>query len=58
VRFEVDEPLVSVNDCHCGMSAFDADPGIRPQARHHVGTAAVWEPIPDDGLLRHVGGRT
>jgi hypothetical protein len=40
------------------MGAFDSDPGIRPQARHHVGTAAVWEPIPDDGLPRHEGGRT
>ena len=40
------------------MSAFDTDPGIRPQARYHVATAAVWEPIPDDGLPRHAGGRT
>jgi len=40
------------------MSAFDSDPGIRPQARYHVGTAAAWEPIPDDGLPRHEGGRT
>jgi hypothetical protein len=40
------------------MGAFDADPGIRPQARYHVGTAAAWEPIPDDGLPRHEGGRT
>ena len=35
-----------------------ADPGIRPQVRYHVGTAAVWEPIPDDGLPRQEGGRT
>ena len=40
------------------MGAFDADPGIRPQARYHVATAAVWEPIPEDGLPRHAGGRT
>jgi hypothetical protein len=40
------------------MGAFDADPGIRPQARYHVATAAGWEPIPDDGLPRHEGGRT
>ena len=40
------------------MSAFDSDPGIRPQVRYHVATAAVWEPIPDDGLPRHEGGRT
>ena len=40
------------------MSAFDSDPGIRPQVRYHVATAAAWEPIPDDGLPRHEGGRT
>jgi hypothetical protein len=40
------------------MGAFDSDPGIRPQARYHVATAAVWEPIPDDDLPRHAGGRT
>jgi hypothetical protein len=40
------------------MGAFDSDPGIRPQARYHLATAAAWEPIPDDGLPRHAGGRT
>ena len=40
------------------LGTFDSDPGIRPQARYHVGTAAAWEPIPDDGLPRHEGGRT
>jgi hypothetical protein len=35
------------------LGAFDGDPGIRPQLRQHVATAAVWEPIPDDGLPRH-----
>jgi hypothetical protein len=40
------------------MGAFDSDPGIRPQARYHVATAAAWEPIPDDGLPRYDGGRT
>ena len=34
------------------MSAFDADPGVRPSYRVHVGTAASWEPIPDDALPR------
>ena len=34
------------------MSAFDGDPGIRPTARQFVAYAAVWEPIPDDGLPR------
>jgi hypothetical protein len=35
------------------MGGFDADPGIRPSARQFVGSAATWEPIPDDGLPRH-----
>ena len=26
------------------------DPGVRPRGRVHVASAAVWEPIPDDGL--------
>ena len=32
------------------LGAVDGDPGIRPQYRQHVDSAAVWEPIPDDGL--------
>ena len=35
------------------LGAFDDDPGIRPSARQFVDYAAVWEPIPDDGLPRH-----
>jgi hypothetical protein len=34
------------------MSAFDGDPGVRPSKRSFVAYAAVWEPIPDDGLPR------
>jgi hypothetical protein len=34
------------------LGTIDGDPGIRPSMRHHVATAAVWEPIPDDGLPR------
>ena len=34
------------------MSAFDADPGVRPSWRAFVAYAASWEPIPDDGLER------
>jgi hypothetical protein len=34
------------------MSAFDTDPGVRPQFRQFVAYAAAWEPIPDDGLER------
>ena len=34
------------------LGAFDGDPGIRPSYRQYVGYAAVWEPLPDDGLER------
>jgi hypothetical protein len=34
------------------LGAFDGDPGVRPTFRAHVGSAASWEPIPDDGLER------
>jgi hypothetical protein len=38
------------------MSAFDDDPGVRPSYRQFVAYAAEWEPIPDDGLPRHLEG--
>lgn len=38
------------------MSAFDGDPGVRPNKRIFVAYAAVWEPIPDDGLERFEEG--
>jgi len=34
------------------LGAFDGDPGIRPLYREYVAYAAVWEPLPDDGLRR------
>ncbi|MEA2334956.1 MAG: hypothetical protein QOG40_1446 [Solirubrobacteraceae bacterium] len=34
------------------MGLFDGDPGVRPGGRQHVASAAVWEPIPEDGLTR------
>jgi hypothetical protein len=34
------------------MGTFDSDPGVRPSHRQYVAYAAVWEPIPDDGLPR------
>ena len=37
------------------LGAIDGDPGIRPTARQFVANAAVWEPIPDDGLERFPG---
>jgi hypothetical protein len=45
-----DGPTVSVR-----LGAFDEDPGIRPQYRGWVGSAASWLPIPDDGIPRHDG---
>ena len=40
------------------LGTLDGDPGIRPQYRQFVDDAAVWEPIPDDGLPRYPAGRT
>jgi hypothetical protein len=44
-------------DDHRSMSvrlgAIDGDPGVRPRHRQFVAYAAVWEPIPDDGLPRY-----
>lgn len=34
------------------MGIIDGDPGVRPGGRQHVSSAAVWEPMPDDGLTR------
>jgi hypothetical protein len=39
------------------LGAIDGDPGIRPQYHQHVATAAVWQPLPDDGLPRFERGR-
>ncbi len=40
------------------LGTFDDDPLIRPSARQYVAYAAVWEPIPDDGLPRFPEART
>ena len=37
------------------LGSFDGDPGVRPAYRQRVGSAAAWEPIPDDGLPRDEG---
>lgn len=34
------------------MGAIDGDPGVRPSHRQFTAYAAVWEPLPDDGLPR------
>jgi hypothetical protein len=40
------------------LGSFDGDPGIRPEYHQFVDYAAVWEPIPDDGLPRFPEGRS
>lgn len=37
------------------LGVLDGDPGVRPEARQWVADAALWEPIPDDGLPRYPG---
>lgn len=37
------------------MGVIDGDPGIRMMGHQYVANAAVWEPIPDDGLPRFDG---
>jgi hypothetical protein len=39
------------------MGSFDNDPGVRPSVRQFVAYAAVWEPLPDDGLPRFAESR-
>jgi hypothetical protein len=39
------------------LGTCDGDPGITPAYRQFVDYAAVWEPIPDDGLPRYPEGR-
>jgi hypothetical protein len=34
------------------LGTVDGDPGIRPEKRQFTAYAAVWEPIPEDGLPR------
>jgi hypothetical protein len=40
------------------LGAVDGDPGIRPQWRQWLESAADWEPIPDDGTERFPRQRT
>jgi hypothetical protein len=35
------------------LGTLDGEPDIRPSYRQFVNYAAVWEPIPDDGLPRY-----
>ncbi len=42
--------------CGVRLGAIEGDPGVRPEAHQFVAYAAVWEPLPDDGLPRHPEG--
>lgn len=46
------DPQVSVR-----LGTLDRDPGIRPEYRQYLDSAASWEAIPDDGLTRYPGSR-
>jgi hypothetical protein len=37
------------------LGTIDGDPGLRPTYHQHVASAAIWEPLPDDGLPRFEG---
>ena len=37
------------------LGSLDGDPGIRPQYHSFVGSRAVWDALPDDGLPRYEG---
>ena len=39
------------------LGTLDGDPGIRPQYRMFVDSAASWSPPPEDGLTRYPGLR-
>ena len=51
-RHPTDRDVISIR-----LSAFDGDPGVRPSYRQYVASAAVWEPLPDDGLPRFPAAR-
>ena len=40
------------------LGTFDDDPGIKPQWHQYTAYAAVWEPLPDDGLPRYPEGKS
>jgi hypothetical protein len=39
------------------LGTLDRDPGIRPQYRQFVDSAASWEPVPEDDLARYPRSR-
>jgi hypothetical protein len=51
-RHPEDEDIRSIR-----LGAFDGDPGVRPAFHQFTAYAAVWQPIPDDGLPRYPENR-
>ncbi len=49
-RSPEDPSVISVR-----LGTVDGDPGVRPEIRQHLQSAAVWEAVPDDGLERFPG---
>jgi hypothetical protein len=41
------------NNVGVRLGTLDVEPEVRPSYRQYVAYAAVWEPIPDDGLPRY-----
>jgi hypothetical protein len=39
------------------LGVVDGDPGVRPEYHSFTASAAVWQPLPDDGLPRYEGPR-
>jgi hypothetical protein len=39
------------------FGSLDGDPGIRPQYRQYLSSAAVWDAVPEDGLPRYERSR-
>jgi hypothetical protein len=46
-RSQADPDVMAVR-----LGVIDGDPGVRPESRQFTAYAAVWEPIPEDGLPR------
>ena len=50
------EPLADA-EVAVRLGTLDRDPCIRPQYRQFLDSAAVWEPLPEDGLARYPRSR-
>ena len=50
------EPLADA-EVSVRLGTLDGDPGIRPEYRQYLDSAADWEKIPEDGLTRYPQSR-